>query len=206
MFDDYCPKQEKINVITHFPGVLLGLIGLIYLLLKPINSTYKYSYLIYGISLICIFLASSIYHKLEPGSAKALFKKIDHAAIYFFMGGCYTPFIIINMHNDYKLIFLFIIWTLVILGVLQKSFSFIKNKFFSVFLYVSFGFLCFAVKGSLLDQIPSISFNLLVLGGVAYVLGVFFYLMDRIPYNHGIWHIFVLIGAGSHYAAVYTTH
>ena len=206
MFDDYCPKQEKINVITHFPGVLLGLVGLIYLLLKPTSFTNKLSYLIYGLSLISIFIASSVYHQLKPGKAKAIFKKIDHAAIYFFMGGCYTPFILINMHNDYKLLFLMIIWALVLMGVLQKSFSFIKNKFFSVFLYVSFGFLCFAVKDSLLDQIPVQSFYLLVLGGVAYITGVFFYLMDKIPYNHGIWHIFVLIGAGSHYAAVYTTH
>lgn len=206
MFNDYCPKEEKFNVITHFPGVLLGLIGLVYLLLKPMGLLEQVSYTIYGISFITIFMASSIYHKLEPGKAKALFKKIDHAAIYFFMGGCYTPFIIINMHNDYKMIFLFIIWCIVLLGVLQKSFSFIKNKFFSVFLYVSFGFLCFAVKDSLLDQIPSMSFNLLVAGGVCYMLGVVFYLADKIPYNHGIWHVFVLLGAGSHYAAIYTTH
>lgn len=206
MFDDYCPKQEKINVITHFPGIILGLVGLIYLLLKPTNDLHKISYFVYGVSLVTIFMASSLYHKLKPGKGKELLKKIDHAAIYFFMGGCYTPFIMINMENDYKLIFLFIIWAIVVLGVLQKSFSFIKNKFFSVFLYVSFGFLCFAVKDSLLDQIPQMSFNLLALGGVAYVMGVFFYLMDRIPYNHGIWHIFVLLGAGSHYAAIYTTY
>jgi hemolysin III len=202
-------KEEFINVITHAPGVIFGVIAVFILLLKQ-NQSFGpgviFGYVIYGVSFVSVFMASSLYHKAAPGKTKSIFKKIDHASIYFFMGGCYTPFIMINMDPNYRFWFLGLVWFIVLTGVAFKFLSKYKNNYFSVGLYLSFAFMCFIAKGPLLDRLPSISFDLLAYGGVAYVTGVFFYLYEKMPYNHGIWHIFVLIGAACHFAAIYLTN
>jgi hemolysin III len=199
-------KEEFVNVVTHAPGVVFGVIAILVLLTKEHQSFSPeiiFSYLIYGVSFISVFMASSLYHKTSPGPKKQILKKIDHATIYFFMGGCYTPFIMINMDPTYRYWFLGLVWTIVITGVAFKFLSKYKNNYFSVGLYLSFAFMCFIAKGPLLDRMPSTSFWLLAYGGIAYVSGTFFYLYNKLPYNHGIWHIFVLIGAACHFAAIY---
>ena len=199
-------NEEIINVLTHFPGVLAG----IYILFTLSNKTsYSqdpemfWSIITYALSFIIVFSASSIYHITFNDKFKKIFKRLDHAAIFVFIGGCYTPFIINHMINDYKYWFLALIWILVFMGIGYKFFSKYKNPIISVSIYVSFGFLCFAVKNQFLDHIPSTIFTYLLTGGFLYVVGVFFYLLDRLPFNHGIWHIFVLGGAYTHYLAVY---
>ena len=198
------PHEEKVNVLTHLPGVLMGVLALVLLLLKPSNSLEQsVAYIIYSISFIILFSASSIYHFTPSNKNKQLFKKIDHAAIYLFMGGCYTPFILINMQGTYKYQFLFLIWTLALGGMLYKFKSLYKTRGLSVVFYIVFGLLCFAVKADLLDHIPNHSFRALAWGGVFYIIGVFFYIIRKIPYHHGIWHLFVLLGAIFHFYAVY---
>lgn len=199
-------KEELVNVITHAPGVAFGIISIFILLNKDhqlVNPWIISSYLIYGISFISVFMASSFYHQTPPGPKKQILKKIDHATIYFFMGGCYTPFIIINMEPEYRYWFLGLVWAIVVTGVVYKFLSKFKNNYFSVCLYLSFSFMCFIAKEPLLDKMPRVAFWLLAYGGIAYVTGVVFYLYNKLPYNHGIWHIFVLIGASCHFAAIY---
>lgn len=198
------PKEEKVNVATHLPGILLGIVGIPILLLKPdLQLEEVLAYLIYGITLTILFSASCLYHFLPDQKNKQLFKKVDHAAIYLFMGGCYTPFVLLNMQGDLKYPFLITVWLFVGAGILYKFRSKYKTRGLSVVFYLVFGLMCFVVKDPLLDNIPQQSFNALALGGILYIIGILFYMVRRIPYHHGIWHIFVLLGAMFHFYAVY---
>lgn len=198
------PFEERVNVLTHFPGIIMGAAATIMLLLKPELSPIQIlGYLVYGVSFVALFCASSVYHFARPENHKQFFKKVDHAAIYVFMGGCYTPFVLINMQGPFKYPFLALVWTIVCTGVLYKFKSKYKKRGMSLALYLFFGFMCFLVKADFLDQIPAESFRALALGGAFYVTGVFFYVVRRIPYHHGIWHLFVLAGAACHFYAIY---
>lgn len=198
------PHEEKVNSYTHMPGILLGVLCLVLLMLKPTEDlSHKVSYVIYAVTFILLFMASTIYHGTETPERKNFLKKVDHAAIYLFMGGCYTPFVVVNMIGDFKYPFLAIVWVLVLLGIVYKFLSQYKSRFISIALYVAFGFFCFVVKGDFLDQIPNYSFWLLVLGGAFYIVGTLFYVATRIPYHHAIWHLFVLLGAMTHFYSIY---
>ncbi len=203
----YIPSkiEERFNVYTHLPGVFLGLIGMIFLILKSSHDfEVTTSYIVYSLTFSLIFGASALYH-LKPYEdiSKAKLKKVDHACIYIFIAGTYTPFILKNMLPQYRSYFLVFVWTVAIVGVLYKLINRYQNTLLSLSLYFSFGLMCFLAKDSLLEQIPEMSFNFLVLGGLCYSVGVIFYVWNKIPFNHAIWHIFVLMGACSHYVAVY---
>lgn len=200
------PLEEKVNVATHAPGILLGLVGLPILLLKPeISFEHVLAYVVYGLSLTILFSASCLYHFMPAEKNKQLYKKIDHAAIYLFMGGCYTPFVLLNMQGQLKYPFLIVVWLVVAGGILYKFKSKYKTRGLSVIFYLVFGLMCFMVKDQLLNNIPGPSFFALALGGVFYIIGILFYVVRRIPYHHGIWHLFVLLGAMLHFYAVYHT-
>lgn len=198
-------KDELINRLTHSPGIILGLIYMMLLIIKGLSQgpVEIATYLIYSLTYILVFATSTIYHSQICSKRKDLFKKLDHASIYLFMGGCYTPFILLNMQSEYKYEFLAFVWILSIMGVIYKFYSSYKNTLHSTALYLLFGFGCFLVKGSLLDHIPAESFKFLVYGGLLYSIGAIFYVLSLIPYNHGIWHVFALAGSGCHFLAVY---
>ncbi len=198
------PNEERFNVVTHLPGVLLGIVGTVFLLLKPETSLIsKAAFSIYGLTLTVLYSASCLYHNCKEPTKKTLLKKCDHGAIYLFMGGCYTPFVINNMIGPWKNGFLAVVWLFVVLGVAYKFLSQYRTRFLSVTLYIAFGFFCFVVKQDFLDQIPTHSFNTLVAGGACYLIGVIFYVNKSIPYHHAIWHLFVLLGSSFHYYAIY---
>lgn len=197
-------KEEEVSFITHMPGVFLGLVLTITLLLKPdSNIIHRFSYLIYGVTFMLIFAASALFHRAKPGPKKQYLKKVDHACIYLFMAGCYTPFVVIKMLPTYQVYFLISVWLIALFGVGYKMISSNENRFISLSLYFAFGLMCFFAYNDLLAQLSSLSFNLLAVGGAIYVLGVFFYLLNIIPFNHGIWHIFVLLGAITQFFAIY---
>lgn len=202
----YIPSsiEEKVSFLTHMPGVLLGFVLTIILLLKSDTSLIeRFSYLIYGATFMIIFAASAIYHRCKPGKKKQYLKKVDHACIYLFMAGCYTPFVAIKMLPTYQFYFLTVVWLIALFGFSYKMISANENRLISLSLYISFGLMCFFAYDDLLAQLRDESFFLLVFGGACYIAGVLFYLLNRIPFNHGIWHIFVLFGAISHFFAVY---
>ena len=207
LFSKISPNDptERLNTLTHVPGIIMGFLVLIVLSLKPAESfVHQMGYIIYAVTFILLFTASSIYHHTNGHERrKLLLKKIDHAAIYLFMGGCYTPFILVNMIGDYKIPFLILIWAITITGIVTKLFSKFKNPIVSVLLYVFFAFFCFVAKADFLDQIPRDCFMALCIGGGFYMSGIFFYLSEKLPHHHAIWHIFVLLGATSHFYAVY---
>lgn len=198
------PAEEKVSFWTHLPGVLLGLVLTVALYLKPEASLLEQiSYVVYGLTFMIVFAASAVYHSCSPGEKKKYYKKVDHACIYLFMAGSYTPFVVMKMLPTYQFYFLAIVWTVAIFGLCYKMISTNENRLISLFLYFTFGFMCFLAYDDLLAQLSDLSFNLLVIGAIFYIGGVIFYLLNQIPFNHAIWHIFVLIGATSHFFAVY---
>lgn len=201
-------NEELINTYTHIPGAALGILFIYLLFSKTDENSIAVitSYIVYSITFMMCFISSIIYHGVNHNSdLKQFLKKVDHSCIYIFIGGCYTPFVVINMTDTIKYWFLAFVWTIVLFGVIYKFASSYKNSKLSLILYFSFAFMCFLVWDDFLDKIPDLSFNFLVYGGVFYSIGAIFYAVRSIPYNHAFWHIFTILGAICHFYAVYTT-
>ncbi len=197
--------EERINVLTHLPGIFLGIVLYFFLISKTSDRGIEefVGHTVYAISFVMIYLASTIYHGVKNSDLKQFFKRIDHACIYVYMAGCYTPFVLNNMIGEYKYHYLGFIWFIAVIGVLYKLVSKYRGSKLSLFLYFSFGLMCFLNWKSFLAQIPVESFIYLLVGGIAYAIGAGFYMAKNLPYHHGIWHIFVLLGSISHFYALY---
>ncbi len=204
----YSLSEEIANSISHGLGVVAGVVGLIFMLLKGIDhlsSIQLTGVVIYGASLILLFLSSTLYHSVTHRGWKHKLKIVDHCAIYCLIAGTYTPLMLISLQGDLSTIILTAIWSLAIGGILFKTLFIHRFKKLSLVLYLAMGWLCMTVIGDLTAAMSPLGFNLLLLGGLFYTLGVIFYVGKRIPYNHAIWHLFVLAGAMSHFFCIYLT-
>ncbi len=205
---DYGYTEEKANAISHALGVMAGIIGLILMLIKAPDSlsfVQMAGVTIYGISIIVLFLASTLYHSSKSALWRKRFKMADHCAIYTLIAGTYTPMMLISLQSSRATIVLSAIWSLALAGIIFKTLFIGRFKVFSVVLYLVMGWFCVAVMGDLKTHMNDLGLNLLIIGGLFYSLGVIFYVGKRIPYNHAIWHLFVLGGAFSHFLCIYLT-
>ncbi|MCH1923813.1 hemolysin III family protein [Shewanella sp. C32] len=205
---DYSAPEEWINSITHGIGVVFGIVGLVLMLSKgaaSLTTIQLTGVSLYGGSFILLFLCSTLYHSVPTLHWKRRLKILDHCAIYLLIAGTYTPLMLIALANSDAEWVLIAIWALAASGVLFKSFFVHRFKFFSLCLYLTMGWLCMAVLPELVSNLSVAGFWLLVAGGLSYSLGVPFYAIKRIPYNHAIWHLFVLGGAVCHFLCIYLT-
>jgi hemolysin III len=206
---EYSHKEEVANVITHGLGVFLGLLALYFMLLKgyqqQVGSINLFGLGIYGASIVLLFLASTLYHASRSELWRKRFKTADHCAIYTLIAGTYTPLLLLTLDTSKADGVLLAIWLLALGGIVFKTFFIGRFKAFSVILYLAMGWLCVAVMDELVNAMSTLGFNLLLGGGILYSLGVIFYVTKRIPYNHAIWHLFVLGGALAHFLCVYLT-
>lgn len=204
----YSIKEEIANSVSHGLGVIAGIVALVLMLLKgqdhltPIQLT---GVAIYGASIIVLFLCSTLYHSVSHSGWKHKLKIADHCAIYCLIAGTYTPLMLISLQGTQSIVILTAIWSLAISGILFKTLFIHKFKKLSLVLYLAMGWLCVTVMGDLTAAMSELGFNLLILGGLFYTLGVVFYVGKRIPFNHAIWHLFVLGGAMSHFMCIYLT-
>lgn len=204
----YSIKEEIANSVSHGLGVIAGVVALVLMLLKgqdhltPIQLT---GVSIYGASIIVLFLCSTLYHSVSHSGWKHKLKIADHCAIYCLIAGTYTPLMLISLQGTQSIVILTAIWSLAIGGILFKTLFIHKFKKLSLVLYLAMGWLCVTVMGDLTAAMSELGFNLLILGGLFYTLGVLFYVGKRIPFNHAIWHLFVLGGAMSHFLCIYLT-
>ena len=201
-----CSLGEEIaNSITHGLGAALSVAGLTVLVL--LASLYGdvwqvVAFSIYGSTLIVLYLASTLYHSLQNPRAKRVFRVIDHAAIFLLIAGTYTPFLLISMRGVWGWTLLGLVWGLALLGVGFKIFFTHRFPVGSTLAYVLMGWLGVIAWKEAVTHIPAGGLVWLGLGGVAYTVGVVFYAWKRLPYNHAIWHVFVLAGSICHYLAV----
>lgn len=208
----YSVKEELANSLSHGLGVVAGVIGLIMCIIKGyehLTFVQMAGVIVYCTSIILLFLCSTLYHNATDIFLKHKLKVADHCAIYLLIAGTYTPLMLISLNsetgNENANLVLIAIWSLAVGGILFKTLFINRFKVFSLVLYLAMGWLCVAVMKELIAGMSPLGFNLLITGGLFYSLGVIFYVAKRIPYNHAIWHLFVLGGAISHFLCIYLT-
>ena len=204
----YSKWEEVANAVIHGLGLLFGIFALVFLLVKHHNNTDIYgliSYIIYGSSLIILYLASTLYHGIPIQKAKKHLRKFDHASIFILIAGTYTPISLIALRGKLGWTILITIWTIALLGIIFKVFFINKLKIISVVMYIVMGWLIiFAIK-PLIIALSTRSLIYLILGGLFYTVGILFYALQSVgfKYSHSIWHLFVLAGSVFHFVMIY---
>lgn len=203
----YTLAEEIANSISHGAGVVLGIVGLVLLLVQAVDngatSTAIASYSLYGGTIILLFLASTLYHAIPSPRAKPWLKRFDHCAIYLLIAGTYTPFLLVGLDSSLARGLMIVIWSMALVGVLFKLAFAHRFEVLSLVTYLVMGWLSLIVIYQLVQVLAPGGVTLLAVGGVVYTLGVIFYVCKRIPYNHAIWHGFVLGGSLCHFLAIY---
>lgn len=194
-------REETLNALTHGFGALLGIAGLILLIVFQQNKTpfSLFSVIVYGLSIIILFSASTLYHWVKNDKLKHYFRILDHISIYLLIAGTYTPVALITLNTSLGWELFWIEWGITFLGIILKVFFTGRFEFVSVLLYLILGWLVVIDYAALSHAIGSNGTLLLFAGGLSYTVGIIFYALERIPYSHVIWHLFVLSGAICHY-------
>ncbi|CAN5268982.1 hemolysin III family protein [soil metagenome] len=199
-------KEEVLNSLTHGLGFILSIAGLLTLILLAYENGSAWhitSLAVYGASLTLLYGASTLYHSVKPGKTKQYLRIFDHAAIYVLIAGSYTPFALITLREHGGIPLFFVLWGITVVGVIFKFFFVGKFNLLSTILYLLMGWMAVFVYEPLFNNLPFNGLWLLVGGGLSYSFGVIFYLWDRLPFNHSIWHLFVMGGSFMHFLAVY---
>ncbi len=201
--DAYSPEEEKANVWTHVPGVLLGLFGIIYTWSTQPELKDGIGVSIFFLTVILLYSSSSLYHWVKAKKQKLLFKKLDHISIYLLIAGTFTPFTYSVLGEESIGQNLTIaIWAIAILGTVFKVFFTGRFEFISLASYLGMGWLGFLMFGRLGEVLGQDSVNLMLYGGLSYTAGVGFYVWRKLKYHHAIWHVFVLGGTVFHMLAI----
>ena len=197
--------QEQLNAWSHGVGALLGIVGLILLIIKVDSSQpwYLFSVTVYGISIIILFLASTLYHSVGEETLKFRFRIVDHISIYLLIAGTYTPVLLITLSESLGWPLFYAVWGIAIFGVILKLFFTGRFEIFSTLLYLVMGWLIVFDYSTLSSLMHYNGIFWLFAGGLFYTVGIIFYAFERIPYNHVIWHFFVLAGAICHFVMIY---
>lgn len=198
--------EERLNAVTHGAGAVLALAGLVVLTVAATlhgSVWHIVSFVVYGISLFLLYLASTLYHSFSNLKLKHIFKVIDHSAIYLLIAGTYTPFALVLLHGKLGWTIFGVIWGLACLGILFKIFFVKRFKVFSTICYLIMGWLMIVFIKPITASLPIAGYSWLIAGGIFYTSGSVFYLWRRLPYNHAIWHLFVLAGSFSHFMTVF---
>ena len=197
-------EEEKLNVLTHGIGAIGGCIGLVMLGLHySSNSTSVLALLIYGISVIFLFSASTLYHYASKKDLKQKLRIVDHISIYILIAGTYTPVCLSVLKDSLGHEILFAVWGITIIGLVLKLFFTGKYEKISLLLYLVMGWLIVLDFSTFVENTKPHALIYLILGGLFYTLGIVFYVMRKLKYHHVIWHVFVLFGALCHYLMIY---
>jgi len=200
------PFEEKLNALSHGIGAVLGIAALVLLIVFNSDKTAcsLFSVIVYGISIIVLFTASTLYHSVTKDKQKHIFRIIDHISIYILIAGTYTPVCLITLEQSLGWPLFWSVWGIAIFGVVLKLFFTGRFELFSTLLYLIMGWLIIFDFSYLSDHISSDGILLLFAGGLSYTVGILFYAIQKIPFNHVIWHLFVLAGAIFHFFMIFS--
>ncbi|MBS2212464.1 hemolysin III family protein [Carboxylicivirga mesophila] len=199
----YSPLEEKLNIYSHLAGIILGLVALIFLLFKATDTLSFIVYISYGACIIALFTASTLYHSEKDAIRRARLKVFDHCAIYFMIAGSYIPFLTLGIGTSWAWWLLAGVWLLAISGSILKLFYAGRFQILSTISYVLLGWIVVVAIKPLIAALSTPALTWLALGGAFYTLGAVLYQIKRIPFNHAIFHAFVLLGAYAHFHAIY---
>ena len=199
---------EKLNSISHLVGAALALVGfgaLLTISIQERDPLLIISFIIFGLTLVLLYTMSTLYHSFSSASLKKLFQKLDHVAIYLLIAGTYTPYLLVSMRDQNGLAGLVAIWVLAAVGLLLDIRIKKRIEWLQLSIYLAMGWFCILFYSDLQASIPSAGMAWLTIGGVLYMGGVVFYVLDefnKLRHAHGIWHLFVLLGSTSHFISI----
>jgi hemolysin III len=197
--------EEIANSISHGLGLLASLAAtpiLIIAAMKAGSAATIFGAAVFALSMVSLYLASTLYHVLPERRGKGFFRILDHAAIFLLIAGTYTPFTLGVMRGPWGWTLLGMIWSLAIIGLILKAVPATRYSRASIVLYVAMGWLAIIAARPILSQVPFPGVLWIVAGGLAYTSGLIFFSMQRLRYNHFIWHLFVMAGTICHFFAV----
>jgi hemolysin III len=201
----YSVGEEIAHSITHGIGAALSVAGLVFLVLKGINSGDPWrlvSGTVYGVSLVLLYTVSTLYHSFPWPRIKKVFQTLDHAAIYVLIAGSYTPFALVTLRGSGGEWMCAILWTIAIAGILSEVLWASRPRWLSVVVYLGMGWLSVVMIKPMLALLAPQGIWLLVAGGLSYTVGTIAYVSKRVPYLHAVWHLFVFAGSLLHFLAI----
>ena len=195
----YTLGEEIFNAVTHGVGAALSIAALVLCIVQAAVGTGTalavVSAVVYGVSLIVLYLSSTLYHALSNPTAKKVFRIFDHSSIFLLIAGTYTPVTLVGFGGVQGIVWCSILWALAIIGIVLNALSIEKFKKLSMVLYVAMGWAVVWNIGLFISNVPLGGIILIAAGGVAYTGGIAFYVQKKHRYMHSIWHLFVLAGS-----------
>jgi hemolysin III len=207
MAASYTMREQVANSVIHGVGLVAAVIAgtvLVTLTAQVGGAREVASVAVFSLTAVLLFTASTLYHAIPHPRAQQPLKVFDHCAIFLLIAGTYTPFTLIGLRGGWGWGLFGTVWTLAAIGIALKLFYTGRFKLVSTLVYLAMGWVVVVAIGPLLDRVPHDTLAWLVAGGLLYTAGAAFYLWHRIPYNHAIWHGFVLGGCICHFVAVFT--
>lgn len=201
----YSEEEELANRLTHIIAAVLSLVGLVILMIAASRTGDPYrivSSAIFCGTLSIFYIISSLYHTIRRPKVRYIFRILDHVGIYLVIAGSYTPFTLVSMREGHGWALFGVVWGLALAGAIFKSFMTHRLAFLAPVFYIALGWFIVVDLEGLLTLVPLKGVFWLLAGGLFYTVGIIFYAIDRIPYNHAIWHVFVVAGSGCHYLSV----
>ncbi|PKN76393.1 MAG: hemolysin D [Deltaproteobacteria bacterium HGW-Deltaproteobacteria-10] len=197
--------DEIFNSVTHGAGLLISIAGLVLLIVMSSiygQASHIVSCTVFGVSLVLLYTASTLYHSFRRANIKKIFRIIDHSCIYVLIAGTYTPFLIVVVQGALGWTIFAVVWSLTVLGIIFKAFFINRFEIVSTIAYIVMGWMIILAIKPLYQTLPEGGIAWLVAGGLAYTLGTIFYAWKKLPFNHAIWHLFVLAGSVCHFISV----
>lgn len=202
----YSKKEERLNVLSHGLGLALSIVAFPFLILKSLDYAGFWeisSFIIYGLSMMILYAASTFYHAEKNPKKRRKLNIFDHAAIYLLIAGSYSPFCIVGLDSSLGWYMFLFVWLFALTGVILKLFFTGKFEKISTAMYLLMGWQVMFFIKPLMNSLSEEGFQMLVAGGVFYSVGAILYSIQKIPFNHAIFHVFVLLGSFCHFVAIY---
>jgi hemolysin III len=199
-------KGERFNSWTHLVGAVLAFFGAVALICMSVIHQDPLKIVaasVYAATLVLLYLFSTLYHSIRNQRAKAVLRKFDYCAIYLLIAGTYTPYALVTLHGAWGWTLFGLSWGLAVVGIVQELVWPTPTRMISLVIYVVMGWLVLIAIKPLLAALPTTGMAWLAIGGLLYTGGVYFFLNDeRVPYYHGVWHLFVLAGSLCQYVSI----
>ena len=202
----YSVLEEQLNVWSHFFGLLLSIGGLVVLIFRALelkSDRALLSFSIFGVSMIILYLASTLYHSSKNPLLRYRLNIFDHAAIYVLIAGTYSPFALVSLNGREGHIIFAVVWSIAIIGIVFKLFLTGRFDILSTILYVGMGWLIIFSFKSLMYNLDFQGLVWLIAGGISYTLGAVLYSIHKLKFHHFIFHLFVFLGTFCHFVAIY---
>lgn len=204
----YSRLEEWINIITHLVGAVFAVVASVLMIIKVcVNIGTPLSIVatcLFSLSLINLYVMSTLYHAQPVGKVRrVVFRRFDHCSVAFLIAGTYAPYMLIGLGGVWGIVIASVVLAMAVLVIIFNAINVNKFKVFSLIAYVLMGWACVFKIIPLYHAIGSSAFAFLLSGGIVYTLGIIFYKIKKIPLNHAIWHVFVLVGTVLHFISIY---